>query len=543
MLNFDRSSGDGAKTCTYVVDGGELGTILGGDGSGSDMGAPVARLCATVGRTSDDGRRVVGIGHPLPAAAGSPGVGTVELRPGGIFLPAGATARVPDGMSDDDALSTAVASVAVHAMAFGVGGGTEEEDLGEAVPAAIKRGVVMGGDRYACFVAQALGALGVEVTRVSTLGGGSDIKGVEVIPPAVGELGLDFSSHVGRFDLLVDTLGDERTIEARGSDDPFGVEAVRPVFGFESVVIKELRRKFECKRYITTLTLSQKIIADSGVFRGPGRAKSYEDEARRLASLSSLEQIPPPESLSSLTLQRLLDSNPPVVFPLKISEGGALSESGERVAMRGWSLGNYLELTGWPRDAESGMRFGLPSIDDIDIDTVYGEEDAEEAEGWVNILSASVGAPLPTPASADGRGAPSKGQNPFVSDLGGIRDLNEQVLSQKKDCMLFLTAPWCRTCKTMVPGYTRFARKTGEEFSNSPVLFARADAVGRDGKELGRRLGVDSVPAFVLFRNGRRYGTNLSVSKLPSKKLEKAVAYLTSGRDWDQAEFEVEEGK
>jgi len=70
----------------------------------------------------------------------------VELRPGGIFLPAGATARVPDGMSDDDALSTAVASVAVHAMAFGVGGGTEEEDLGEAVPAAIKRGVVMGGD-------------------------------------------------------------------------------------------------------------------------------------------------------------------------------------------------------------------------------------------------------------------------------------------------------------------------------------------------------------------------------------------------------------
>jgi len=254
-----------------------------------------------------------------------------------------------------------------------------------------------------------------------------------------------------------------------------------------------------------------------------------------------LEQIAPPESLSSLTLQKLLDGE--IVFPLKIDRGGLLSGSGERIAMRGWSIGNFMEQTSWPRDADSGTntRFGLPSIDDVDMDAVYKEDDDEVTGQWVNMLSDSVGAPQPTPAPAVVQDAP-RSDNPFVSDLGGIGDLNEQVLSQKEDCMLFLTAPWCRTCKTMLPGYTRFARKTGEEFPNNPLVFAKAEAVGKQGKELGRRLGVESVPTFVLFRKGRRYGTNISVSKLPSKKLEKAVAYLTSGREWEQSEFEEEEG-
>jgi len=218
MFNFGKDGGDGSKSCTYVVDGGELSTIL-----GKERSIPAAQVRATVGLTTEDGRRVVGVGNPSPTAAGG---GTVELR-GGIFLPADSTASVPDGMSDDDALSTAVASVAVHAMAFGDCMGTREGEDAGMRPEAIKRSVVMGGDSYACFVAQALGALGVQVTRVSTMGGNSDMEGVELIPPAVGELEVDFSSYVGKFDLLVDTIGDERTIEARGSENPLEIRQCR----------------------------------------------------------------------------------------------------------------------------------------------------------------------------------------------------------------------------------------------------------------------------------------------------------------------------
>jgi len=204
--------------------------------------------------------------------------------------------------------------------------------------------------------------------------------------------------------------------------------------------------------------------------------------------------------------------------------------------MRGWSLNSFMELTSWPRDADSGMntRFGLPSIDDIDPDDIYDSDYKDKEQNGENLTDLAAGLLRPSPEAR----SKAASDNPFVLDLdGGIKDLNQLVLSKKMDCVLFLTAPWCRTCKTMIPGYTRFARQSKDKLA-CPLIFAKADAVGKDGKELGRRLGVDSVPTFVIFRKGRRYGTNLSVSKFPSKKLEKAVAYLVSGRDWDQSQFE-----
>ena len=44
---------------------------------------------------------------------------------------------------------------------------------------------------------------------------------------------------------------------------------------------------------------------------------------------------------------------------------------------------------------------------------------------------------------------------------------------------------------------------------------------------------MDAVPAFVLFRKGKRFGSALSVSDLPSKKIGRALELLESGKDWD----------
>mmetsp|Transcript_44445 Transcript_44445/g.66982 ORF Transcript_44445/g.66982 Transcript_44445/m.66982 type:complete len:88 (+) Transcript_44445:629-892(+) len=65
------------------------------------------------------------------------------------------------------------------------------------------------------------------------------------------------------------------------------------------------------------------------------------------------------------------------------------------------------------------------------------------------------------------------------------------------------------------------------------VTFAKADAVGKVGKALGRALDVEAVPTFMLFKDGRRYGSPLSISSLPSKKLDLAMEYLTKGMEWD----------
>ena len=80
------------------------------------------------------------------------------------------------------------------------------------------------------------------------------------------------------------------------------------------------------------------------------------------------------------------------------------------------------------------------------------------------------------------------------------------------------------------------ARERGRE----DLLFAKADATGPAGKALGKQLGVVSVPSFVLFRNGVRYGA-VSTSKLPSDRLDKAMDDLEAGKDFDTSLEEDEE--
>jgi thiol-disulfide isomerase/thioredoxin len=135
--------------------------------------------------------------------------------------------------------------------------------------------------------------------------------------------------------------------------------------------------------------------------------------------------------------------------------------------------------------------------------------------------------------------------NPFVKEITNIEDLQRDIVSSQRDCVLFLSASYCRTCRTIQPAFTRLARTTLEETANDfdQLLFAKADTSGPTGKELGRALTVASVPTFLLFRKGRQYGSPLSIAKLPSKKLNLAISLLTRGMPWDSAAFaKLEEG-
>ncbi|KAL7473917.1 hypothetical protein ACHAXS_014353 [Conticribra weissflogii] len=79
-------------------------------------------------------------------------------------------ATIPDGVSDWDAISTAAAAVVgVHCAVprlGGVGGSEVEFTSGKAV--------VIGGNDYACFIADGLATLGIDVSVVST--GGVNVK-------------------------------------------------------------------------------------------------------------------------------------------------------------------------------------------------------------------------------------------------------------------------------------------------------------------------------------------------------------------------------
>ena len=202
--------------------------------------------------------------------------------------------------------------------------------------------------------------------------------------------------------------------------------------------------------------------------------------------------------------------------------------------VKGWTLSDFWEQTTWPRDSNGNgnTRFGLPTKDD-ELEGVdeYGDDG--------RILSA---APKPFPdrefeateESKDGKGPiptqPAQ-DNPYVLKIAGVHGMRTEVIDKELTSIMFLSARFCKTCKSIDPLYTRMARLSSEK--NSDVVFVKAEASGPFGKELGRRLEVDAVPAFILFRNGIRYGTPLSVSKFPSKKIETAVELLESGKPWD----------
>lgn len=333
--------------------------------------------------------------------------------------------------------------------------------------------------------------MGVSVSIVSTGNPQIDDYRVESLNPAVGDLQIGFCSHVGQFDSLVDTISDEQ-----------GSSAEAPINdGFEgSGVLSLLRSRHKCESYISTMTTSQRIIRDDGVIFGPGKAKDHVKQINKGGPATRI--IPPPGF--GTTVQTLLDEG--ITFSWK-QDGNTL--------LRTWTLPALLELTSWPRDSDgaSNVRFGFPVVDDFDASEDDDEEDDDDETD-----------------EADGKGA----SNPFITDIVSVQDFNREIVNKEKDCVLFLSAKYCRTCKTIAPSYTRFARIN--QFDD--VMFCRADTTGPKGKELGKILQVNAVPLFVLFKQGERFGTPLLINKLPSKKLDLALEFLRTGSKWDTAALE-----
>lgn len=276
---------------------------------------------------------------------------------------------------------------------------------------------------------------------------------------------------------------------------------------------------------------SQRIVRDGGVLFGPKQADQHVSEITKALSTtnkkmiaSSYRHIVPPKGFSDV-VQTLLD------------EGVIFNAGGNKVSVRGWNLQDFWELASWPRDSEGGanIRFGLPVVDDIESLNEQDEEDGImiSAPPMTNIDSDRED------EMEDEQESTLQGKNPFVTDITTVSGLQKEILSSKRDCVLFMSAPYCRTCRYLNPAYTRMARMVTTEKEN--VFFAKANTAGKAGKAIGKALDVAAVPTFVMFRGGQRYGSPLAITRLPSKKLDLAVKYLTSGRKWDSTAFEDKE--
>ena len=365
--------------------------------------------------------------------------------------------------------------------------------------------------------------------------------------PAVGNDESGFASHLGEFDCLVDTIGNERT-----SFDPSGFYEDDGDGGRMSLgesTLQMLKSRHKCGNYISTLTQSQDIVSSEGILGGPRKADGYSEKVGNPSFLKTSREsqsIPPPRAIGN-TLETLLKNG---VIMSEKQRTRARSKKSD--AIRGWSLSDFWEQMSWPRDSSGSgtTRFGLPvrldpddMDDDDDDDDEYLISEAPYDSAQANRRTSrddddDMGefSPSTPPASSNAKNRAIQ-KNPFVLNIMDIDGFESEIVDSRKNCIIFMSARFCKTCKTINPAYTRMARINKEKGSESDLSFVKAETSGASGKQLAKHVSVRAVPSFLFVRDGKVLGQTY-VAKLPSKKIDQALQLLDSGAKWDDSLFD-----
>ena len=92
--------------------------------------------------------------------------------------------------------------------------------------------------------------------------------------------------------------------------------------------------------------------------------------------------------------------------------------------------------------------------------------------------------------------------NKIVNEMP-VMELTSQDFDQKKSenelLLVDFWAEWCGPCKSMHPIFSRMAKKY------KSVRFARVNV--DNAQDIARRYGVQSIPTFIMFKNGEVVNT------------------------------------
>ena len=88
--------------------------------------------------------------------------------------------------------------------------------------------------------------------------------------------------------------------------------------------------------------------------------------------------------------------------------------------------------------------------------------------------------------------------NKIVNEMP-VMELTSQDFDQKKSenelLLVDFWAEWCGPCKSMHPIFSRMAKKY------KSIRFARVNV--DNAQDIARRYGVQSIPTFIMFKNGQ----------------------------------------
>jgi len=107
-----------------------------------------------------------------------------------------------------------------------------------------------------------------------------------------------------------------------------------------------------------------------------------------------------------------------------------------------------------------------------------------------------------------------------VGSLLTVADLSAALRTRgSKPCVVAITAHWCEPCVRFEPKFKALAREFGGE-----VAFATIDVDLLDDEACDALGGVDTVPTFLLFKNGVEVARVVGVAhKRPARAISNAI--------------------
>ena len=527
---------------------------------------------------SVNGERMVGMQHLLPSTTTSTATATndnekspfhvVTLdQDSSIQVYTDSIAYIPKEVSELDVIWTMIQSFStIHCgrpILQNIGGASDTIDF----VSQESRVVIVGNNPLALQIATIFRNVfqyNVTIVATSPLPTTTTAGGIQYLPPSVeskievtdeddveDSVLLGFATVMDQFDVLIDTIGNELS---------------------NSIIRENLKSNHNCHIYISTISESQRIILQNGLIFGPNQSKDHVQKVTTAATSTNSKNrptyFPSPFGLGA-TVEAMLQKG------ILLKPQPMQNKNNNNVFVRSWSIKDFWEYTTWPRDATtSNSRFGFPS-DVSDGKKRYYDSDLDDDDDDDDSVSTMISAPplrstygkdmfrtkpenFEFEDDNDGDENSSFGslnqlatrKDRYVIDVATVNDL-QLIVQNQITCIVFVSAPFCRTCRYLKPQFVRMAREhrntmnpnsdadvtvdsTLTASNNDSLLFIKAEAAGQIGKDIGRALGIDTVPTFILYKNGRRYGTPItSVTRLPSKDLDDTILALQQNRTVD----------
>ncbi|KAA8498241.1 hypothetical protein FVE85_5826 [Porphyridium purpureum] len=338
-----------------------------------------------------------------------------------------------------------------------------------------RRVVVIGGANSpgACFAVHALSRLGARVVCVTT----------------ATRIGFDGSALLK---LGADAVIDPRKVswsdELKGSS----YDAVLDALADEEENARIINALPRGARYLSIMPYALKGSTEDGLLGSKARSSS---EART-GKVNTEQQW---SDVVAAVLERV-DLDALSRIPTKLS-----------------SMGAVLEAATWPRDTDSGERYGFPAP------SVWGDTSDSEGDDAPGVVRSAVFYE-PEEGEEDEEQEFSESIVSRVTDMTGLSTLLEdnEFADNDESLLLFVSATSCKRCKIIKPQFEIIARELSEAHPNAKFGLLE---IGRD-KEPAKFLNVRDVPQFLLYRRGARFDLQVSTQTFDSfqEGLEKALA-------------------